>query len=236
MTDTFTLVAEDSADHWWVTGHAKQPNMQYNEWLKSGHAQSLDGLKSAGDGLQAECLSCHSADYAFTARQIEATNAGERKGDPPTLPTVDEAHFSVSCTSCHNPHSKTGLAFNLNAEPYAQCTSCHSDSDASNGIHHPVQQMFEGVTLIPEVPGVPSKHFTDEGGPRCTTCHMPKVPVESATRASHTNLFIMPGAAPEGIVDGCTTCHTDVTVESMQKFVEGAQEDTNKRLEASRQP
>ncbi|RPI98142.1 MAG: hypothetical protein EHM39_08510, partial [Chloroflexi bacterium] len=41
---TFVLSPEDDTSIWWNTGHARSYN-QYAEWLKSGHATSLDTLQ-----------------------------------------------------------------------------------------------------------------------------------------------------------------------------------------------
>jgi predicted CXXCH cytochrome family protein len=173
----FTLVANDSADHWWASGHAKAANMQFNEWQQSAHAKA-----------------------------------------------------DVTCVSCHNPHLQEARPFNLRDAPYALCTSCHSDADASNGLKLPNQQMFEGITLISEVEGIPSPHFTAENKAECATCHMPNVPMDGILKGSHTQKVILPTQAAEGTADSCTGCHTTTTAEALKQFVDATQNNTRTRL------
>ncbi len=237
--DVFTLVAPASVDHWWATGHAKQANMQYNEWLKSGHSKALTTLKTDKDATPA-CLSCHSADYDWTNRILAAFKAGTRKGDQPQPLLVQTAQNGVTCVSCHNQHVKaegdTPRDFNLTADPYPLCTSCHRDNDVTKGMHHPVQEMFEGKTMVNEVPGIPSIHFTAKDGPKCNSCHMTRVPTDTFSEASHLMQPVIPGTTLDvtAMKDSCTTCHKDVTVESMAKFIRDAQESTDRRVKALR--
>ncbi|GEM_PF-343175 len=229
---TFALAAPDSTDHWWASGHGKLDNMQFNEWSKSGHAKALTDLK-ASQNPGSTCLTCHSANVSFANKLAEAQKAGTRKGSPPPPVTVQSAQFGVTCTSCHNSHGDSKIDFNLTQEPYALCTSCHNDTNVATGLHHPVQEMFEGKQIVKEVPGVPSVHFTDKNGPKCTTCHLPKVPVESSlTLTSHLLKPILPGASlnTEALKDSCTTCHKDTTPEKMLKFITDSQLDTTERL------
>lgn len=238
LTDVFTLVAPDNTDHWWASGHGKSANMQYNEWLQSAHSKSLDSLKGSTYPAETACLSCHSADFTFTQKLIEAVKAGERKGDAPTMPTVAEAKYGVTCVSCHNPHTKQAegaLPFDLTADSYTLCTSCHRDTDVTKDIHHPVQEMFEGKEIVKEVPGVSSVHFTDPNGPRCANCHMPAVSVDGFSQAAHTDKLIQPGLNIEGLTDSCTSCHTDTTSEAMLKFVTDSQTETADRLKKARE-
>ncbi len=231
----FVLAQPGDQDHWWVSGHGKSANIQYNEWLASAHSKSLDNLKGAGK-VDAACLTCHSADAAFIQGQIDSVAAGDRMGEAPAPATVDTAKYGVTCTACHNPHAEiteTSPAFNLIAEPYTLCVSCHQDTDVTDGLHHPVQEMFEGITVIAEVPGVTNKHFSEPNGPRCTTCHMPRVPIEGGTisTASHYDQPIFPSVNVEGLTDSCSICHEDVTPQSLQTFINNSQDDTKSRIQ-----
>jgi len=117
LTDTFTLVTLTQTDHWWASGHARQMNMQYNEWVGSAHAQNdtdctdchnphseaefPDQLVSDGYAL---CVSCHNQ------------NPAEGSPDPVQemwegLPVVDQvlpepgihylAEEGPTCATCH---------------------------------------------------------------------------------------------------------------------------------------
>jgi hypothetical protein len=124
----------------------------------------------------------------------------------------------------------------LVAEPYELCTSCHSNTTVTDGIHYPVKEMYEGVSLIAEIQGVPSAHFTAEGGPTCTTCHMGDVPVDvNGTRSTHTMSIIAPGAAlnVEGLVDTCSECHGDqASPAALQDLIDDTQNGIRARIEA----
>ncbi|MGQ9908210.1 MAG: cytochrome c3 family protein [Candidatus Flexifilum sp.] len=237
LSQQFTLVALDRSDHWWATGHARQPNMQYNEWLNSAHAHSLLNLRADGGEVAPECLSCHSTDYIYTQGLIAAVDAGDRLGTAPEMPTLETAQHGVTCISCHNPHSAEGRPANLVAEPYTLCVSCHSNAAIPEGIHHPVQEMYEGLPIIDGIEPVPGVHFTDSDGPTCTTCHAADVPVTDGQRISHTLSPILPGAVLdlEGLKDNCTICHTElVTAEALQAFIDDVQRDTQARIDAAR--
>ncbi|MCI0713520.1 MAG: hypothetical protein L0154_25410 [Chloroflexi bacterium] len=228
--DVFQIFPPEDETYWWATGHGAMPNMQFNEWVYSGHANSLAAVQES-DGAVDECLQCHSADYRFTAELITLHDEGDREGDPPELPTLETAQFGISCVTCHNPHAEDAVAY-LEVDSYTQCVECHSDPDPSDGIHEPVQQMFEGVALVEGVTAVASAHFTAEDGPECSTCHMPRVPADSTTRSSHSLDPITPGEAIEGLQDTCSTCHgEEIEAAGLQGFLDDVQGLTASRLE-----
>lgn len=227
----FTLVAEDEPAHWWATGHASQKYMQFNEWTKSAHSQALTNAKDQ-ELASDECLRCHSADYGFTERMIALTEEGERDGDPPALPTLETVQYGVTCSGCHNPHNVESQG----ADAYTSCITCHNTQDLPV-IHHPNQEMFEGLAIIENVEGIPSAHFTAENGPDCVTCHLPSVPVDEGNRLSHTFQPILPGEAMnvEGLMDSCTTCHEEQADQAgMQQLIDDVQTSTQTRLEVAR--
>jgi len=236
---TFALVSPDSKDHWWPTGHAGQSNMQFNEWILSGHARSLEALKTSKDAAP-ECLSCHSTDAAWVNTQIAAIKSGALKGDAPVALTLDTVKFGVTCASCHNPHlddtdkdrKAKGISFTLVTDTYSLCTTCHRATDVASTQHHPVQEMFEGKQIVKEIAGVPSPHFTDSNGPRCVSCHMGKTPVKAGDEslASHSLKPLIPPVNTDALKDVCTGCHKDTSPASMASFIASAQADTKSRL------
>jgi predicted CXXCH cytochrome family protein len=152
--------------------------------------------------------------------------------------TLETAQNSVTCTACHNPHSDAGFDHLLVKESYALCSDCHAQTEALSTIHHPAKEMFEGVTLVPEVAGVPGAHFTAEDGPRCQTCHMQTVSVSDGkqARVSHTLSVVLPGDVVdfEGLNDTCTVCHTEyLDGPGIQQLVDDVQTDVTTRLEAA---
>jgi hypothetical protein len=240
LLDTYELVAPDDSAHWWPTGHAKQVNMQFNEWVNNAHSSALDVLKQSEYPADDTCLTCHSADAAFAQRQAELYDLGDL-GDPaPAAVTLENAQFGVTCIACHAPHKanedgervkyQTGIE-----DIYGLCTQCHSNQNV-NFVHHPAQEMFEGQQIVPNVQAVPSSHFTEENGPRCTTCHMAGVlTTDQLSISSHSLQPVLPGPAAnvEGLQDSCLTCHKrQVNALQMQQLVDDVQADTRSRLDA----
>lgn len=236
LTAHFTLAAPDQADHWWATGHASQMNMQYNEWALSGHANALSDLRES-DAADASCLSCHSADYAYSRRLAAVVEAGDREGETPALPDLETAQFGVTCTSCHNPHADNELPADLVEEPYALCASCHSNAGVEAGVHHPAREMFEGTALIGEITPVAGVHFITENGPTCVSCHAMSVPVDGGIRASHALTPILPGAALDEptLNDACSDCHeAEAEPQLLQRLIDDIQANTRMRIDTAR--
>jgi predicted CXXCH cytochrome family protein len=230
--ETFVLPGVTDETHWWASGHARMPNMQFNEWLNSAHATALSTML-ASSAAKDECLQCHSGDYRFTERTLAAHEDGEREGDPPEPVTLDTAQFGVTCTTCHDFHMEDAETdFLLADEAYNICVDCHTSTGVTENLHHPVQHMFEGLTLVEGIEGIPSTHFSEDEGPRCTTCHAMELPVDGSTRASHALQPVLPGI--EGQPDACTGCHTDLEPGDMLYIVEDTQAAVSNRLSLAR--
>jgi hypothetical protein len=240
----FALYSPEDSAHWWPTGHASQKYMQFNEDFYFGHSGSLDSLRES-EGAEDACLVCHSEDSRWTADLLAAHESGEREGTPPDAVTVESAQFGVTCVSCHTIHIAAGEDaeaapvhdFLIEQATYDLCVACHQDTDITESMHHPVQEMYEGQTVIEEVTGVPSAHFVAEDGPECATCHMPRVPTDMLSRASHTFQPVMPGSTLdlEGLQDTCSACHSDqVNAAGLQALIDDVQADTRARLDTAR--
>jgi predicted CXXCH cytochrome family protein len=228
----FSLVAKDDKDHWWDTGHARQQNMQFNEWLKSGHSQALATMKGSKEAAT-PCLECHSGDFRLVKALEDAQKADILKSTPAPL-ALDSAKFGVECTNCHDPHGSSEADKNefelVKGNAYALCTSCHRATDVTKSLHHPSQEMFEGLALVKGIPGIPSAHFKDAKGPRCQTCHLPRVPVQSTTSASHVFLPVLPGKAAGKLPDSCSGCHDKLTPTDLQSLIDDTQDAVRARL------
>jgi len=235
-SDTFALVAPKDSAHWGRTGHASQPNMQFNEWVLSGHGKDLQALK--GDPkADTSCLSCHSADARLQQAMTDAQKSGERKGDAPPPLTVQAAKSGITCISCHDPHSKeegAKLPVNLVSDTYTLCASCHNSGGLGTS-HHPVQEIFEGKPIVPEVKPFGSNHFFLKAGPKCTTCHMAKVLVDGVKVGSHLQNSITSGVIDESLVrTACVGCHMNNSPSLMQRFVQDTQNKVKSRVKAAR--
>lgn len=233
----FTLVAGDDPVHWWVSGHASQSNMQFNEWTLSTHSTALADMK-ASENAQDGCLVCHSDDLRRTNLLLELFNNGDLDSDgeiPPQVATLETAQSGVSCTACHAPHSEDARDFLLRDDAETLCAACHSNEAfaalTGGGVHHPVADMFVGLPLVPGVEGVAAKHATAEDGPSCATCHLAQVPVAGGTsRANHLFRPVLPGATEGQFASTCATCHTDLTEADLQFLVDDTQETVRNRI------
>ncbi len=216
---TFVLAPDDDPSVWWNTGHARAYN-QYAEWLKSGHATSLETLQSS-DLADDSCVGCH------------AVPSGEG--------TLAEAEYGITCVTCHNPHPTEEQAAAVDGN-YDQCVACHNSTAGDNEflmvggvLHHPVQEMYEGRQVVQNVQGIPSGHFSQEGGPSCVDCHMPKTVQlgEFAREGSHTLNTVLCTEPCDIKTDSCVVCHTDLSPQYMQRFVQDTQEGIAERIEAA---
>lgn len=235
LSESWTLLSDDAEAAWHATGQAAFSNMQYNEWLISGHATSYESATES-EYYKLECLSCHSSGYRRAVRLLEIGDE-----DPEALPIpeveADRLPFGVTCSTCHNPHDDSAKAedFDSLAAVYTQCTDCHQSAGEIAGLHHPVKEIFEGLPLIEEVEAVEGVHFSAEDGPTCTTCHMPIVPVGDGTRNSHVLTPISPSLAMnvEAVQDSCTTCHEPADGQSMQELIDSVQSNIQLRYETA---
>ncbi len=234
---TFALVDPKAPDHWWASGHAKQKNMQFNEWAQSGHGKPLTDLKASPD-VDPSCLTCHSADARLNSLLIDAQKAGARKGAAPAPLTLKGAQFGVTCVSCHEPHldtQKSKLSFNLVSDSYALCVSCHSDQGISKGPHHPAQEIYEGKVIVEQIKPFSSSHYRLNTGPKCVTCHMAKVMVTGAKQSSHIMTSITTGILDTDLIRvACNRCHSNNSPMLMQKQAQDFQAQIEKRLKAAR--
>ncbi len=229
--DIFNLAAADDPASWWETGQARRNNMQFNEWMRSAHSDALETMKGSSNA-QDGCVTCHSGDNALRQRILALyEDGGDREDEtPPEAITLETAKFGVTCTTCHSPHEAYDVDFFLVDTAYAICTDCHRNTDLTPGLHHPVQEMFEGQTVVEGVEGIPSVHFSEEEGPRCVTCHMTRVPIDNAQLANHTWRPIIPGEAEDMPPDSCSTCHTDLSAGDLQSLVQDTQASVRSRL------
>ncbi|MBL8134223.1 MAG: hypothetical protein JNL42_20345 [Anaerolineae bacterium] len=227
--EVFQLLGDDDPAGWYETGHGRLNNMQFNEWLVSAHASSLETLMESPAAEDA-CLTCHSGDYAFIERLRAVYEAGDLEGEPPELPTLATAASAITCTTCHSPHGAAEVEFLLAAAPDDLCASCHQNTDLIQPVHHPSKEMFEGQTVVEGIEGAPSAHFADEEGPGCVDCHMSGIPVGGASLASHRWRPVTPGEVEDSPPDACSGCHSDLTLADLGSLVADTQAAVRTRL------
>jgi predicted CXXCH cytochrome family protein len=223
LEDTFTLAPTTDTSHWWRSGHARQTNMQYNEWLLSGHGNAFSTLPEASRD-DPTCLVCHSEAYRYTER-ISA-NADFL---PSSRDEAQRLNVGITCATCHDVHEDEASNAYLRDEPNSLCAECHSNGDL-NTVHHPTVEMYTGQTLVENIPGIPTTHVTVENGPTCTTCHMTNIPTGNEQRVTHTFSPVMPAMAEAGQPDTCTSCHSDLTTAYSQRFITNQQSKTLRRI------
>ncbi len=230
LEDTgFVPAATDNPAFWYSTGHATGPNMQFNEWVQSSHTSALASAQEA-DNFDASCLGCHSVAQRRADFLIDDEWVDEDEFDP--LSTLDAHGFGVTCASCHNPH-EVDNDLHLVDESYPLCISCHTNGEDTEGIHHPVQEVYEGLTLIENIEPIAGAHFSAEDGPTCNTCHMHPVETKNGLRSSHTFHPVSPAGAAEiaDLQDACTTCHTDIEDPlQMQRLIDSVQANVEERI------
>jgi hypothetical protein len=213
----------DGVDTPWIaTGHDGSA-AQYIDWSGGAdlHSHALEQLKAVmGPNPPADCLRCHSTDYAIAPDGAK--------------PTGEQAKYGVTCVGCHTPHEK-GTAqgiWNKDFTPQlrtdsqkALCVTCHTAELGANGVakagttvHHAMKEMINGTGAIDVPQGSPSVH---KG--KCVQCHMPPTTLsrgEKQLGANHTFKIITPAVAA-GVTpvtsgaltttmpfSACTTCHS----------------------------
>ena len=225
----FRLVPPDDEAHWWPTGHAKQPNMQFNEWLDAAHATALETMQESTNADDT-CLTCHSGDYRFTQARRALFEADEdREGSPPEPITLETAQYGVTCANCHVQHD-----YNTDTKTtehwYALCVDCHTNPEEVGFVHHPVREMFVGETFVAGIDGVAGAHASSEDGPTCATCHLPDVPIETMRLPSHTLNPVIPASNDAPLSGTCAECHQDLTATDMRLFIDDTQDAVRNRL------
>jgi len=216
--------------YFWPDGTEKMHRQSYLAWLDSAHGNALSTIQDSDHGAE-YCLRCHSTDY------INQDNVF-----PEDTVTLENAQFSLTCVTCHDPHGASYPVDQLQRESYELCADCHQGTDdggrpvmVGGEIHHAMREMFEGVSFLGIGP-TPSRHFSNESyGPICASCHM----VGTAQSANvgdigtHTFNIILPTQNAEGQPDSCTGCHNlehdDLAPEDLFFYVQITQEDTRER-------
>ncbi len=201
------------------------------------------------------CVTCHNLHPSESRPRPPFDTSGGSSGENAATHPLDSmrgerAHawlrqvFPAIGKQAQEDEDIVEFPFLLQADKYELCVGCHNsvtpDGETmlvGEALHHPVQEMYEGLTLVEGVEGIPSAHFSEEDGPRCVTCHMPRTaPIgEYGSAASHTLSPVFPGTATDGLEDSCTTCHSGVvTATDVQTVIDEVQNNIRARLDTAR--
>jgi predicted CXXCH cytochrome family protein len=214
-----TIPATDTK--FYPDGHNKAARYAYyNEWLFSGHANSLrfrGGTKWTSNPRDT-CLGCHSGE-GFLKRI--GYGGGEPNDISSQASSVASDTLNVECGICHVVHSSTTTEpLGLRLPKGQLCQACHygrlapgATAVAGSTLRYTQAEMLAGYGLI----GVPRRDRPVMGDTDCIDCHMPET---YTGRYSHRFTPMMPGDAvawgvPAG-GDSCTKCHTSVPREELQ--------------------
>lgn len=233
LDETIYVLPElSNTEFWYSTGHARLPNMQFNEWLQSSHTTALTTAQES-ESFDESCLGCHSVAQRRVDYLIDEDWVNEDDFDK--LSVLDRHSFGITCTACHDPHEIDNEQLLIEEDRYELCTSCHTNDENREGIHHPVKEMFEGDDFIEAIEPVVGIHFDAEDGPTCVSCHMSNVLTKSGNRPTHTFAPITPSDSDddEALSGTCSSCHDSLTNADMQFLIEGIQEDVRERLVTS---
>jgi len=118
----------------------------------------------------------------------------------------------ITCINCHDPHKLTNTA--QKPEGNDACMKCHS----FGSVIGPHQETLEAHT----------HHKADSEGSSCIECHMPKTGKHTGksplTVRSHLFSFTSPAQTKTygmpAETNACYACHTDTTLDTLQKHLE----------------
>lgn len=99
IPDSYHFAVKNDSEYFWPTGNAKEPPMQYLDWLQSKHSE-------AGIG----CRDCHTVHDKIIPASSQTRIAGDKLCyDCHQNKHVNEHHNSGSCISCHMPETSGTL-------------------------------------------------------------------------------------------------------------------------------
>ncbi len=190
------------------TCHQDSHHPTYDEWQKSGHAKSVSSSRND------RCIVCHSQEGFFYQLQAPSQPPAASRQKP-------VGKTNIVCSTCHDPHERTGNPAQMRLPVENLCKTCHRLGTASpldpvpvtSQPRHGASLVFEGTGgLKPNgrVGGEPmvgpnSAHPRATGG-SCASCHVYKenVPSPNTTNPNVTGHTFLPN------LKACTQsgCHT----------------------------
>ncbi len=160
--------------------HGKSPKLVRAN--KNFQAQNMDAASSM-------CSSCHQDVFARTAM---SHHHPIREG-------------AMSCTSCHDPHSRSSRQMLAQNE---SCVKCHQAQQGPFSHEH--QPVVENCTTCHDPHGSPNPKMAKIAQPmQCLQCH-------SLTLNRHTN--VLGQLSPASLRD-CTSCHGAIHGSDMESYL-----------------
>jgi hypothetical protein len=226
----------------------------FNEWTQSGHSQPIPSLASGfisqGEPRMLQCGACH----AGAVRSAMLTQI-----DRPTMPLpnrVDAAHFSVGCSTCHDPHgdpfdaqlrnplysedffsysTSANTTFAAQYDPQVQlCGQCHNQrgaqwTDTARPPHHSPQYNMLVAKIVP--PGHAQETWNSTmstHGSHPLQCASCHVHPETVSQPSSQNPHYT-GHTFEVRLESCVECHG--STETAQLLILSTQTNVKSRIQ-----
>jgi predicted CXXCH cytochrome family protein len=156
----------------------------FAEWTASDHG-AMRQWSATGPNTRAECQGCHTGQGALTMFGVDARSSYKEKGQVATAP------LQITCTVCHDPHSKaipgqlrTPISV---ADERNLCMQCHNrrgtpEVNSSRGVHAPEGPLLLGqagwwppsLQLPGGVDRINGTHGSSANPRMCAGCHVTK--------------------------------------------------------------
>jgi predicted CXXCH cytochrome family protein len=165
----------------------------YQEWQSSAHGQMAQ-WSATGPNTRAECQGCHTGQGALSVMGVDARSSYKEKGQVATAP------LQITCTVCHDPHSKAipgqlRLAINVPDESRNLCMTCHNRrgtpdlASPSRGVHAPEGPLLlgnagwmpPGLTFPGGAERIIGTHGSSANPKMCAGCHVTRFSVRDSS-------------------------------------------------------
>lgn len=165
----------------------------FQEWTASDHG-AMRQWSATGPNTRAECQGCHTGQGALTMLGVDARSSYKEKGQVATAP------LQITCTVCHDPHSKA-IPGQLRApitvadESRNLCMQCHNRrgtpdlASPSRGVHAPEGPLLlgnagwmpPGLTFPGGAERIIGTHGSTANPRMCAGCHVTKFSVRDSS-------------------------------------------------------
>ncbi len=189
------------AEHWLGSAHAEAGVNCSGCHAPGGDGHSADWLDKPDHNV---CADCHEMEVSgFLSgkhgMRLKANLPAMQVGEAKIPMHETAAHKSLSCSSCHDPHSVDIREAAINS-----CSNCHNSDHVQNFSSSPHAQIAMKPGVLPE------ESVT------CATCHMPRLQLKSGRVVveHNQNANLRPN---EKMIRGvCMNCHSlDFSIDAL---------------------